>query len=150
MITKEPHKLLKEAERSCIRQGARLTRQRRRVLEILCGSQKPLGAYEILESLRGEQPRIAPPTVYRALEFLLQHGLIHRLETLHAYMGCAHPDHAHVSQFLICSVCGDVTELEDSYIAESVHHAAAASGFQPKQRVVEITGVCAGCTGDAG
>lgn len=139
--------VLQYAERLCQRRGLRLTAQRRRVLQVICGSDRPLGAYEILEQIRHELPRAAPPTVYRALEFLLAQGLVHRLETLHAFVGCSHPEeHLHSGQFLICSACGEVTELEDQAISDSLGQAAAATGFRPSRRVVELTGTCAGCT----
>jgi len=137
--------LLRHAESLCRERGLRLTPRRRQVLQIVCNSPKPLGAYEILATLQAEQPGAAPPTVYRALEFLLAQGLIHRLETLHAFVGCEHPEHPHAGQFLICTRCGDVTELEDSQVASSLGRAAAASGFRPRHRVVEVTGTCAHC-----
>lgn len=120
--------------------------QRSQVLSILLSSDRPMGAYQILDAMRERQPRVAPPTVYRALDFLQQYGLIHKLETLHAYISCSHPDHAHHSQFLICTACGDVTELSDTEIAHSLDHAAAASGFEPNRDVVEMTGHCAQCS----
>ena len=138
---------LQRAERCCSRRGARLTAQRRRVLQILWSRDRPLGAYEILEIMGRELPNVAPPTVYRALEFLCAQGLAHKLETLHAYVGCRHPEHPHSGQFLICTCCGDVTELEDSRISESVGKAAAASGFRPRYGVIEVSGTCAGCVG---
>jgi Fur family zinc uptake transcriptional regulator len=137
--------LLRLAEALCRRRGVRLTAQRRRVLAVVWGSARPLGAYDILAAIRQELPRAAPPTVYRALDFLQAQGLVHKLETLHAYVGCRHPEHDHWGQFLICTGCGDVTELEDEAIRRSLRQAAAASGFQPQRRVVELTGTCAHC-----
>jgi Fur family zinc uptake transcriptional regulator len=87
--------------------------------------------------------------VYRALEFLQEQGLVHKLETLHAYVGCSHPDHPHASQFLICSACGDVTEIADEAVSDSLGQAAAATGFRPSRGVVELTGTCAECAEDA-
>jgi Fur family zinc uptake transcriptional regulator len=87
--------------------------------------------------------------VYRALAFLLEQGLVHRLETVHAYVSCAHPGEPHFGQFLICTACGDVTELEDTQIARSLRRAESATGFHTARRVIEISGVCARC-GDAG
>lgn len=147
MNTQQLNGRLSQAQSMCKARGARLTRQRRQVLGVLLNSERPLGAYQILDALSQEQPGIAPPTVYRALEFLQQHGLIHKLESLHAYISCSHPDHTHPSQFLICTVCGDVIELEDPEIADSLDHAAAASGFEPIQDVVELKGHCAQCSG---
>lgn len=135
---------LARAETLCRQRGARLTAQRRQVLEIICRADRPLGAYEILERLP-DGGRAAPPTVYRALEFLLEQGLVHKLETLHAFIGCTHPEHPHSSQFLICARCGEVTELEDGGIAGGLRAAARASGFTPSRPVVEVLGTCAGC-----
>lgn len=137
--------IVRQAERLCRERGVRLTRQRRRVLELICRADKPQGAYDILATIQRRQPRAAPPTVYRALDFLLEQGLIHKLETLHAFVGCNHPDHPHASQFLICSQCGDVKELDNHLIADSLVEAAQASGFEPSRPVVELTGTCAGC-----
>lgn len=136
---------LRKADAVCRERGARLTPQRRQVLEILCSAGRPLGAYEILEAMRDGTRILAPPTVYRALDFLLAQGLVHKLETLHAYVGCTHPEHPHSSQFLICADCGLVTELEDEAIASSLKCAARESGFEPARRVVELIGTCADC-----
>ncbi|EIC22204.1 transcriptional repressor [Thiorhodovibrio frisius] len=141
----EVDRMLQLAERRCHQQGARLTARRRRVLEILCQSERPLSAYQILEELRDGAP-LAPPTVYRALDFLLEQGLIHKLETLHAFVGCNHPDHPHASQFLICADCGGVTEIEDASLSDSVQVAASRSGFKPRRSVVEVLGLCAYCS----
>jgi len=137
---------LQAAERLCNENGVRFTEQRRQVMRILCQASRPMGAYDILEEMREAIPRIAPPTVYRALDFLLEQGLIHKLETLHAYVGCDHPTpELHSGQFLICSSCGQVTELEDARITDSLVKAAAASGFNPDHRVIEVMGLCANC-----
>jgi len=136
---------LEQASRLCAGRGVRLTTQRRRVLTLVWQSDRPLGAYDILAAIQAEQPRAAPPTVYRALDFLLAQGLIHKLQSLHAYVGCAHPGEPHASQFLICTACGEVTELEDDGVMRSLGKAAAASGFAPDQPIVELTGTCADC-----
>ncbi|OQX31833.1 MAG: transcriptional repressor [Candidatus Sedimenticola endophacoides] len=146
---KRPHTRIAEAlcaaERICQANGARLTDQRRRVLEILFRADGPLGAYELLERLSTTLPSAKPPTVYRALDFLLTQGLVHRLESLNAFIGCTHPDHPHVSQFLICSACGRVQELEDHRVRHSIDRAIAGIGFEVESQVVEISGRCAGC-----
>jgi Fur family zinc uptake transcriptional regulator len=138
---------LDHAEALCRARGARLTAQRRQVLGIVCGAGRALGAYEILDTLRTAVPGAAPPTVYRALDFLVEQGLVHRLETLHAFVGCAHPDEPHAGQFLICRDCGTVRELEDPAVNRSVQAAADASGFRAERPVVEIRGRCARCAG---
>lgn len=146
-MTSLPPPLLDRAEALCRQRGARLTPQRRQVLAIVCDAQRPVGAYEILAALRTVVPGAAPPTVYRALEFLVEQGLVHRLETLHAFVGCAHPDEPHAGQFLICRTCGAVSELEDPVVSRSVQAAAAATGFRTEHPVVEISGRCARCSG---
>lgn len=138
-------RIVRRAEELCRVRGARLTDQRRKVLEILCGGDRPMGAYEILDAMRDLVPGAAPPTVYRALEFLRDQGLVHKLETLHAYVGCNHPEHPHSGQFLICAECGGVKELEDEGIAHSLGTAVAERGFKAKRRVVEVIGTCARC-----
>ena len=143
-----PANLLDQAETICRRRGVRLTAQRRRVLAILSAAGRPLGAYEILEQMRAGSRPLAPPTVYRALDFLLEQGLIHKLESLHAFVGCPHPDHRHASQFLICSDCGRVTELEHEAVADSLRSIASAAGFRASRPIVELIGICAEC-GDA-
>jgi Fur family zinc uptake transcriptional regulator len=134
--------LLARAADLCAERGARLTPRRRRVLEIICRSDRPLGAYQVLDQLGA---KAAPPTVYRALDFLLDQGLIHKLETLHAFVGCTHPEHPHASQFLICADCGDVTELEDPGVDGSLRTIARETGFRARRPVVEVIGTCADC-----
>ncbi len=138
-------KAMKLADRLCRERGVRLTKQRREVLGIINASQRPLGAYEIMETMRTDQARIAPPTVYRALDFLMAEGLIHKLESLHAYIGCRHPDHPHFTQFLICNDCGEVDELHSSKVSGSLNDAAEARGFKPDHSTVEVVGLCARC-----
>ena len=136
---------LRRAERLCSERGVRFTEQRRRVFAIVCEADRPIGAYEILDAMRIRVRHPAPPTVYRALDFLLEQGLVHKLETLHAFVGCTHPEHPHAGQFLICTDCGDVTELEDDSISHSLRRVADESGFEMKRRVVEVIGTCVNC-----
>ncbi|PLY17034.1 MAG: transcriptional repressor [Sedimenticola sp.] len=133
------------AEGICRQMDVRLTSQRRQVLQILCQQARPMGAYEVLDVLRQQLPSAKPVTVYRALDFLLQQGLVHRLESLNAFIGCTHPQSPHDSQFLICRDCGEVEELEDRGIDQTLGQAVAACGFQAEDRVVEVTGRCARC-----
>lgn len=145
MKTEDLALVLERAEALCRERGVRLTDQRRRVLELLCVSDRPLSAYELLEQMRGIVKNPAPPTVYRVLDFLLEQGLVHKLESLHAYIGCAHPEHPHASQFLICDDCGEVAEVEDPSVAESLRIAGKARGFFTRRPVVELLGTCAQC-----
>ena len=135
--------VMEQAEGLCRERGVRLTEQRRVVLQLLCMSDRPLSAYELLDRMRGTVKNPAPPTVYRALDFLLEQGLVHKLESLHAYVGCNHPEHPHASQFLICDDCGEVAEVEDPSVTESLKAAGKALGFRTKRPVVEVRGTCA-------
>ena len=145
MNNKRMNRVLERAEALCRERGVRLTEQRKTVLRLLCASNTPTTAYELLDQMRAVVKNPAPPTVYRALDFLLEQGLVHKLESLHAYVGCMHPDHPHASQFLICDDCGDVTEVEDASVAESLRVAGQALGFRTKRPIVEVLGTCAQC-----
>lgn len=136
---------LEAAEAECKRRGARLTEIRRRVLELVWQSHVPVGAYALLETLGREGFNAAPPTVYRALDFLLAHGLIHRIERLNAFMGCSRPGVPHAGQFLLCTGCGTAAELNDPAIDAAVTAAAARLGFTLTGQTVEADGLCAVC-----
>jgi Fur family transcriptional regulator, zinc uptake regulator len=136
------------AEALCAARGQRLTPLRRQVLETLAESHKALGAYEIMERMAGQGPRPAPITVYRALDFLLENGLVHRIESRNAFLACIGDHHAAGSGttvFLICERCGAVGEASSAAVAETLQTAARAVGFTPKARVIEVTGICAHC-----
>ena len=140
-----------EAADVCQRRGARLTDLRKRVLELIWSSHQPIGAYAVLDALRAERSGAAPPTVYRALDFLLEHGLVHRIESLNAFIGCNQPSRTHGGQFLICSTCGDAVEMDDGRIDKAIHLSAADAGFAVRSRVVEAVGLCPHCqTGEGG
>ncbi len=143
--SKRVNRILERAEVLCRERGVRMTERRKTVLRLLCASDKPIGGYELLDQMRGVMKNPSPPTVYRALDFLLEQGLVHKLESLHAYVGCTHPDHPHASQFLICGDCGEVTEVEDASVAESLRAAGQARGFRTKRPIVEALGTCAQC-----
>lgn len=133
------------AERICRRRGARLTDLRRRVLVLVWGSHEPVGAYDVLDRLREDRQRAAPPTVYRALDFLLEHGLVHRIESLNAYVGCSNPEGSHVGQFLICDQCGTAAEIDDRGLASAVARTAGRVGFQVQRQTIEVRGLCPRC-----
>ena len=136
---------MSDAARLCRARGARLTPLRARVLEIVWRSHKPLGAYDILAVLAAEGRSAAPPTVYRALEFLLEQGLAHRLASLNAFIGCSQPGHAGSGQFLICRSCGNAAELNDGGVERAITRSAASQGFAVHGHTVEISGVCPDC-----
>lgn len=136
---------LTTAEHLCTRRGARLTPLRKRVLEIVWSGHRPIGAYDVLAQLSADGRRAAPPTVYRALDFLLEHGLVHRVTSMNAYVGCAQPGHPGHGQFLICTQCGVAAELSDSRIRDAIDGAAASRGFTAGSHTVEIAGLCPNC-----
>jgi len=142
---------LKEAEAVCTRRGAVLTPLRRQVLELVLRAEAPVGAYALLDQLKAMRPGAAPPTVYRALDFLLEHGLIHKVERLNAYIGCNETghghshDHHHPHQFLICRTCGATMEIADPAVTHAIEAAARRVGFVLAEATVEIEGTCARC-----
>lgn len=136
---------LSAAETVCAAAGERLTPIRKRVLELVWGSHRPIGAYAILDRLKDDGRSAAPPTVYRALDFLLERGLIHRIESLNAFVGCAHPGESHLVQFLICRSCGMTAELDDRRLGNAIGRSAAEQGFAIQSRVVELSGLCRAC-----
>ncbi|MDP6565758.1 MAG: Fur family transcriptional regulator [Alphaproteobacteria bacterium] len=136
---------LAAAATSCARDGKRLTPLRRRVLELVWRSHRPVGAYDLLALLQVERGRVAPPTVYRALEFLRHQGLVHRLDSLNAFIGCDRPGHGHQGHFLICQQCGAAVEVRDGNLSGAIDRLADRSGFAIAAETVELTGHCAGC-----
>ncbi len=137
---------LTKAEKTCVDAGARLTATRRRVLELIWASHKPLGAYDLLDQLSQEGHKPAPPTVYRALEFLLTHQLIHRIASLNAFTGCTAPEHTHSGYFLICQQCGNAEEMVNSPTLEAAINAAVqAAGFAVTSGTLELSGTCQHC-----
>lgn len=145
------HSALADAERLCAERGVRLTPLRRQVLALVWGSHQPLGAYALLDrlaELEGKRP--APPTVYRALEFLLEQRLIHRVASLNAYIGCTGPHEPHRAGFFICRVCGNAAEVDSSTLNAAIAASAQAAGFVIEQQTVELVGLCDRCLGQAG
>jgi Fur family transcriptional regulator, zinc uptake regulator len=133
------------AEQRCAEHGLRLTPQRRRVLEIVAASHTAVGAYEILARM-GEEGRLpAPVSVYRALEFLVRHGLAHRVESLNAFIACLDDAHGPQAQFLICQHCRTVAEISSPEIEAAISAGAEKVGFVAGARVVEIRGLCRNC-----
>lgn len=146
VVKKRIDDILRCADRLCKERAVKLTQQRRLVLELVCAAERPLSAYDLLDLMRAKLNNPAPPTVYRALDFLVEQGLVHKLETLHAFVSCTHPEYPpHASQFLICVDCGEVNELENEKIAQSLRCVEKEAGFESKRRVVELIGSCAHC-----
>jgi Fur family zinc uptake transcriptional regulator len=134
------------AEAICDERKERLTPIRRRVLEALLTSHQPLGAYELIDRLADDGSRPAPITIYRALDFLREQGLAHRIESRNAFIACVH-NHATGDPvvFLICEQCGAVGEAAAAAVAATIRTASRAAGFTPKTPVIEISGICAHC-----
>lgn len=151
------HQALRHAEDACAQQGARLTSVRRRVLELLWESHQPQTAYELLHRLEQQDGRpVAPPTVYRALEFLQAHGLAHRLASLNAFIGCSADCAAEAGngrrslQFLICQGCHHVAELHSPRLESALSAEAEAQGFALGPSVLELVGLCPRCQSAGG
>ena len=140
---------LKKAEDICFHCNARFTTLRRRVLELVVEAGKPVGAYAVLDLLKADDEeasrKAAPPTVYRALDFLLQHGLIHRIASHNTYIVCDHPGHKHSGLFLVCTECGAANELESHRVALAVDSVAKSQDFKVQSENMELTGLCSAC-----
>jgi len=135
-------------ERACQERGLRLTPIRARVLELIAEAGKPVKAYELLEWVRSKKGvgADAPPTVYRALDFLMANGFVHKLESMNAFVACHHPNSAqHSVPFLICDRCHSAVELEDRDVVAALDARAKALGFQPQAQTLEVHGLCARC-----
>ena len=133
---------LAAAEAKCRAEGLRLTPARRRVLEILLEGHAAMGAYDVLGRLAAEGLGSRPPVAYRALAFLIEHGLAHRIERLNAYVACARPGASHEPAFLICTGCGTVAEAA---ARPALGPPARAAGFRIARTVMEAEGLCPGC-----
>ena len=136
---------LTSAERICGEHGLRFTESRKRVLKIIWDSHEAIKAYDILEQLQKIDRSAKPPNAYRALDFLLENGFIHRIESLNSYIGCPNPDHVHHFQLLICEDCGLVTEMDHPHLAEELESAAAKHHFKMNHQVIEVHGLCQNC-----
>ncbi|HEV8077347.1 MAG TPA: Fur family transcriptional regulator [Marinobacter sp.] len=137
---------MKVAANLCAERGVRLTPLRKQVLGLIWQSHKPLGAYTLIDMLATESTRqVAPPTVYRALDFLLEQRLIHRIGAINAYIGCPHPDHHHSSHFLLCDQCGRAEEIHTQALSQAIKAAATNTGFVIQRQSLEVFGLCPLC-----
>ncbi|HQT66496.1 MAG: hypothetical protein B7Z78_00220 [Rhodospirillales bacterium 20-60-12] len=137
---------LAAAASDCAARQLRFTDLRRDILALILQVDRPVTAYQLLEQLQQTRAKAAPPTVYRALEFLLEQHLIHRIERLNAFIACAESGmHMHPVQFLICLRCKAVTEMDDHTISDVVRRAAEAHHFRAEFSTVEVEGLCADC-----
>lgn len=141
---------LSQAEQRCVRRGARFTELRNRVLELVLQSYKPIGAYTLLEQLREDGRSAAPPTVYRALDFLVEQGLVHRINSLNAFIGCFESAEGYQhGQFLICRRCGDTKEISHrsacKKMVDVLDKLAHEENYLIDEHIVELVGLCQFC-----
>ncbi|MDO5704224.1 MAG: Fur family transcriptional regulator [Paracoccus sp. (in: a-proteobacteria)] len=140
---------MKAANTRAEQAGARMTPVRRRTLEILLESHRAMGAYEVLDRLAAEGFGKQPPVAYRALEFLVEHGLAHRVQRLNAFAACLSPGHDHAPAFLICRACNRVAESDAPQVRAALTRTAAAQGFAVERSTIEALGLCGACAGAA-
>lgn len=137
---------MSEAEALCSERGARFTPLRKNVLELIWQSHKAVKAYDLIAALsEKEGSQIKPPTVYRSLDFLIEEGFVHKIESLNAYVGCPHPSEGHVGYFMICDACETVFEMDNPVIGRSVADAAQKAHFKITEQIVEVHGRCQSC-----
>ena len=136
---------MESAIAECAKQGLKLTKIRRQVLEIIWRQHNPIGAYDVLQKLQEAGHKPAPPTAYRALEFLVSANLIHRIESLNAYIGCPSPNAKHQCQFYICTECHCIAEVNSPAVSKALQAGGRELGFTPEQAVVEVHGRCRNC-----
>ena len=136
---------LAAANARCAQDGLRFTPVRRKVLEILLQDHRALGAYTILDKLREDGFGSQPPIAYRALDFLVENGLAHKIERLNAFIACANTTHSHTPAFMICRLCNTVGEALSSSARTALHEVARATGFQIERTIIEAEGICPSC-----
>jgi len=137
--------MIAQTKAYCAANGLRFTDARRRVLELLLEAPRAMGAYELLEGLKREKLGSQPPAVYRALDFLVQHGFAHKIDRLSAFVACAHPHENHSPVFMVCNRCESVTEVCADRPTEFLDTAAGEVGFDLEETVIEAFGTCTSC-----
>ncbi|NOS87591.1 MAG: transcriptional repressor [Methylococcaceae bacterium] len=136
---------LTTAEQLCGARGVQLTPIRHQVLELIWASHKAVKAYELLDLLKPLQHAAKPVTVYRALDFLIEQGLIHRVESLNAFVGCRCSDKQHEQLLLICKHCQEVEERYAPEVMSALSEEINKAGFTVHSKAIEIQGVCTAC-----
>ncbi len=134
-----------EAESICREKGLRFTELRREVLRLIWVSHIPAKAYDILEKLKGKVWSVKPPTVYRALDFLLETGLVHKLDSINAYIGCSHPRKQNECYFLICTDCNEAKEYSSPELSDAMELTLNENSFRPRKVTLEVLGQCGEC-----
>lgn len=136
---------MRKAEVICEQQKLRFTPIRRQVLELIWAQHTPISAYDILDALRNRKTNAQAPTVYRALSFLLEHGLVHKIESLNAFAACQQAGRKHSSQFLICTQCQQIVELHAADISQAIAREAIDNNFTITSQTIELKGLCSEC-----
>lgn len=138
--------MLVQAEKLCAQRNVRLTPQRLEVLRLLSLQKSAISAYDLLDLLRESEPQAKPPTVYRALDFLLEQGFVHKVESTNSYVLCHLIDQpTHTSAMYICDRCGQVKEQSADGVEDILQAVAARMGFALRHNVIEAHGLCSGC-----
>lgn len=143
---------LKQAKKLCQEAGGRFTALREDIYRLILQAGRPLGAYDLMSLLQQERIQtkqklinVAPPTVYRSLDFLLEFGLIHQLNSINAYIPCCHPRQEHAAVFLICQNCQTVQELSNPPIHQMIEFSQKTLDFSVKKSMIELSGLCHAC-----
>jgi len=146
MTKQDQEKILSQAKKICQARNVRLTPQREEVLRLIAAQPCAISAYDLLNLLRISEPQAKPPTIYRGLEFLLEQGFIHKIESTNSYVICPHfEDPKHTSVMLICDNCGSVAESNGQAVETAILKLAKQTGFQLSHTVVESHGLCLPC-----
>lgn len=140
------HQAISTAEQLCASRGVQLTPIRHKVLELIWNSHKAIKAYDLLDLIRPVNDAAKPSTVYRALDFLLEQGLIHRVESLNAFVGCRNSGTQHDQLLLICTVCHDIEERPAFDVFKALNDETQNANFNPQRKTLEIHGLCKSCS----
>ncbi|MAW34619.1 MAG: hypothetical protein CMQ81_00750 [Gammaproteobacteria bacterium] len=151
MSTCKNHKIsideaLKKAEIICNKKGVKLTKLRQKVLTLILKNHGYVKAYDLLNDLKKNDASAKPPTVYRSLDFLMEHGFIHKIQSLNAFVGCSHPDEHEDCYFLICKECKNIEECCSNTVKKVLTSTSGKNNFSPNQVTLEITGICQDCS----
>jgi len=136
---------LKKAEVICNKKGVKLTKLRQKVLTLILKNHGYVKAYDLLNDLKKNDASAKPPTVYRSLDFLMEHGFIHKIQSLNAFVGCSHPDEHEDCYFLICKECKNIEECCSNKVKKVLTSTSGKNNFSPNQVTLEITGICQDC-----
>lgn len=134
-----------DVESRCKSRGASLTPIRKEVLSLLLRHPGGLKAYDLLDRVRAERANATPPTIYRALDFLMEQGLAHKIGRMNLFIACRHASHQVPSLFVVCEKCGEVSELEDPKVMKGLTAMIARAGYRLESPEVEITVICPRC-----